>query len=201
MSHLMSYITSYTYHIMVTSSRLLTAAARAATALQLLGLASAAPPLVAPGPLEGRSPDATMSATATATTTATDAAWVSVGASGTPVTVTPLVTVVDGTTTTLSAVPNDLTATVVTRTGHAEDTTSTGTTAPGPTATGADGSGSFLVCDNADGEYAPFCQPVQNSSLYPGTTYYGAVFLFETFVVVSCSFPRQLVSFYLGVMI
>lgn len=33
--------------------------------------------------------------------------------------------------------------------------------------------GSFQACDNADGVYAPFCQPAQNSSLYPGTTYYG----------------------------
>lgn len=32
--------------------------------------------------------------------------------------------------------------------------------------------GSFQACDNADGVYAPFCQPAQNSSLYPGTTYY-----------------------------
>ncbi|KAK7745552.1 hypothetical protein SLS53_003052 [Cytospora paraplurivora] len=107
-------------------------------------------------------------------TTDNAAAWVTVDTSGTPVTVTPVVSVNidDGTTTTVSAVPNDLTATVVTKTRYAEVTTSTGTTAPAPTATDKNGAGSFLACDNADGEYAPFCQPARNSSLYPGTTYY-----------------------------
>lgn len=130
-----------------------------AAASLLLGAASARPPLVTPV-LEARAPAATDP-------------WVSVDTSGVPVTVTPVVTVVDGATTTISAAPNDLTETVVTRTEHAEITTSTGTAPPEPTATNKDGTGSFLVCNNADGEYAPFCQPSYNSSLYPGTTYYG----------------------------
>lgn len=130
-----------------------------AAASLLLGAASARPPLVTPV-LEARAPAATDP-------------WVSVDTSGVPVTVTPVVTVVDGATTTISAAPNDLTATVVTRTDYAEITTSTGTAPPEPTATNKDGTGSFLVCNNADGANAPFCQPSQNSSLYPGTTYYG----------------------------
>lgn len=130
-----------------------------AAASLLLGAASALPPLVTPV-LEARAPAATDP-------------WVSVDTSGEPVTVTPVVTVVDGATTTISAAPNDLTATVVTRTDNAEKTTSTGTAPPEPTATNKDGTGSFLVCNNADGVNAPFCQPSQNSSLYPGTTYYG----------------------------
>lgn len=129
-----------------------------AAASMLLGAASARPPLATPV-LEARAPAATDP-------------WVSVDTSGVPVTVTPVVTVVDGATTTISAAPNDLTETVVTRTDNAEITTSTGTAPPEPTATNKDGTGSFLVCNNADGEYAPFCQPSFNSSLYPGTTYY-----------------------------
>lgn len=138
---------------MLTRPKLLAAAAL------LLGAASALPPLATPV-LEARAPAATDP-------------WVSVDTSGVPVTVTPVVTVVDGATTTMSAAPNDLTATVVTRTDYAEVTTSTGTAPPEPTATNKDGTGSFLVCNNADGENAPFCQPSHNSSLYPGTTYYG----------------------------
>ncbi|KAJ0122267.1 hypothetical protein J7T55_002779 [Diaporthe amygdali] len=137
---------------MLTRTKLLAAASL------LLGAASALPPLVTPV-LEARAPAATDP-------------WVSVDTSGTPVTVTPVVTVVDGATTTISPAPNDLTATVVTRTDYAEITTSTGTAPPEPTATNKDGSGSFMVCNNADGVNAPFCQPSQNSSLYPGTTYY-----------------------------
>lgn len=148
---------------------LLTAAA--VTTLLLGGASSssssAAPPPVPDPILEARAPERP--------TTDDAAAWVTVDTSGTPVTVTPVVSVdvVDGTTTTVSAAPNDLTATVVTRTRYAEVTTSTGTTAPAPTATNKNGAGSFLACDNVDGEYAPFCQPAPNSSLYPGTTYYG----------------------------
>lgn len=103
---------------------------------------------------------------------ATDA-WVSVDKTGLPSTVTPVVTVSDGTTTTLSAIPTELTATLLTRTEYGELTTSTGTSAAEPTATNKKGAGSFLVCSNSDGDYAPFCEPAKNSSLYVGTTYYG----------------------------
>lgn len=136
----------------------------AAALVLLLGyspLAASSPSLVAEGP-------------------ATTAEWVTVDASGRPATVTPVITPgVDGLATTVSAAPEELTATVVTRTESSVATTSTGTAAPAPTAGGDDEdghggeAGSYLVCNNADGLYFPFCEPAQNSSLYNGTTYYG----------------------------
>lgn len=98
---------------------------------------------------------------------ATDA-WVSVDKTGLPTTITP---VVSGATT-LSAIPTELTATVVTRTAYGELTTSTGTAPALPTANNKKGKGAFLVCSNADGDYAPFCEPSADSSLYTGTTYF-----------------------------
>lgn len=101
-------------------------------------------------------------------------AWISVDSTGLPSTVTPVRTVADGVPTTLSAAPVALTATVRTRTAYGELTTSTGTTPAGPTADNKKGQGAFLACQNAEGAFAPFCEPAGNSSLYPGTTYYGA---------------------------
>ncbi|CAN8101475.1 unnamed protein product [Discula destructiva] len=98
--------------------------------------------------------------------------WISVDKTGLPSTVTPVVTVSDGVPTTLSGIPIELTATVVTRTAWGELTTSTGTAPALPTADNKKGKGSFLVCSNADGDYSPFCEPTKNSSLYAGTTYY-----------------------------
>lgn len=103
---------------------------------------------------------------------ATDA-WISVDKTGLPSTVTPVVTVSDGVTTTISAIPTELTATVLTRTVYGELTTSTGTAPAEPTAKNKKGKGAFLACSNPDGDFAPFCEPAKNSSLYPGTTYYG----------------------------
>lgn len=103
---------------------------------------------------------------------ATDA-WVSVDKTGLPSTVTPVVTASDGAPTTLSAIPTELTATVLTRTVYGELTTNYGTSAAQPTATNKAGAGSFLVCSNTDGDYAPFCEPTKNATMYPGTTYYG----------------------------
>ncbi|PSR88477.1 hypothetical protein BD289DRAFT_432125 [Coniella lustricola] len=102
---------------------------------------------------------------------ATDA-WVSVDKTGQPTTVTPVVTVSEGSPTTISAIPTVLTATVLTRTAYGELTTSSGTAAAQPTASNKKGQGAFLVCSNADGDYAPFCEPAKNSSLYTGTTYF-----------------------------
>lgn len=104
-------------------------------------------------------------------------AWVSVDKTGQPTTVTPVVTVSDGTSTTVSAIPTALTATVLTRTAYGELTTSSGTAAAAPTASNKKGKGAFLVCSNTDGDYAPFCEPAKNSSLYPGTTYFGTSIL------------------------
>lgn len=142
---------------MLASSKLLTAAAAAAAVL--LGAVQAVP---APAP----TPALELRAEATD-------AWVSVDKTGKPTTVTPVVTVSDGMPTTLSAIPTELTATVLTRTAYGELTTSTGTSPAEPTASNKKGAGAFLVCSNPDAEYAPFCEPAKNSSLYTGTTYYG----------------------------
>lgn len=97
--------------------------------------------------------------------------WVTVADDGTPETVTPVLTTVSGTTTVLSAAPNDLTATVFTRTSLGEITTSTGTAAAA-TATATDGAGSFKICTNLAGTNAPWCTPEDGANWYPGTTYY-----------------------------
>lgn len=99
-------------------------------------------------------------------------AWVSVDTTGLPSTVTPVVTISDGTPTTISAIPAELTATLLTKTAYGELTTSTGSTPAKPTALNQKGTGSFLRCSNSDGDYSPFCEPARNSSLYPGTTYF-----------------------------
>lgn len=142
--------------MLVSSNTLLTAASL------LVGAVTAIP---APAP----TPPAALLA---ARVDATDA-WVTVDKTGLPSTVTPVVTVSDGLTTTISAIPTELTATVLTRTAYGELTTSYGTSAAQPTATNKAGAGSFLICSNTDGDFAPFCEPAKNSSLYPGTTYYG----------------------------
>lgn len=141
----------------LTSSTLFTAVA---TLLVTSTSAAPSPPLLTPA-LEARD----------YSTAAATAAWVTVDPSGTASTVTPAVTVSDGITTTISAAPYHLTATSATKTEYAEVA---GVATAGPTATNAKGAGSFLECNNVDGTYAPFCEPTQNSSLYLGTTYYGA---------------------------
>ncbi|KAI1765076.1 hypothetical protein GGR53DRAFT_491468 [Hypoxylon sp. FL1150] len=105
---------------------------------------------------------------------ATDTAlepWVTVNDDGKPSTVTPVLTTISGTPTILSGAPHDLTATVFTETSMGKISTSTGT-APMATATASDGAGSFQVCNNKDGDYAPWCIPTEGTTLYPGTTYY-----------------------------
>jgi hypothetical protein len=99
--------------------------------------------------------------------------WVSVDESGTASTVTPTVsTAGSGSTTILSGAPNDVTATVFTTTDHAVESTSTGTAAA--TATNTAGAGAFALCSNRDtGNFAPFCAPSDNGTLYAGMTYYG----------------------------
>ncbi|KAF4636852.1 hypothetical protein G7Y89_g1226 [Cudoniella acicularis] len=93
--------------------------------------------------------------------------WVSVDASGSPVaTITPVLTTVSGVATTISAAPASLTATTTSQSDNAPSTTSGST---GPTSTGG---GSFQVCHNMDGDFAPFCKPDNGSSVYVGETYY-----------------------------
>jgi hypothetical protein len=102
-------------------------------------------------------------------------AWVSVDTTGKGHTITPSVSTVTGAsstyTTIVSGAPYDVTGTVFTSTYYAVETTSTGSALA--TATDASGAGGYAVCHNTDGEFAPFCAPSDNSTLYPGSTYYG----------------------------
>jgi Ykl077w/Psg1 (Pma1 Stabilization in Golgi) len=98
------------------------------------------------------------------------AVWVSVDASGQPRTVTPVLTTISGTPTVLSGAPYDVTGTVFTKTNLAIATTET--EAAVPTAVSPDGSGAFAACKSSDGDFKPFCAPLNNATLYPGTTYY-----------------------------
>ncbi|KAI0466225.1 hypothetical protein F4859DRAFT_519248 [Xylaria cf. heliscus] len=128
------------------------------------GLLLAAAAHAIPNPLQPRATD---------TATPTDAAlepWVTVNDDGQASTVTPVLSTIDGTPTVISGAPHDVTATVFTYTSYGKVITSTGE-APGPTATGQS-AGSFAVCDNMDGEFAPWCKPDGGTPLYVGTTYY-----------------------------
>ncbi|KAB5578413.1 hypothetical protein GE09DRAFT_1089546 [Coniochaeta sp. 2T2.1] len=120
--------------------------------LLLLGAANAMPAL------QGRAPDAIDP-------------WVTVDENGSPKTVTPVQTTIDGTPTIISAAPNAVTATVFTNTRQGDVRTSTGTI-PNPTPTATGGAGAFPVCHNKDGDNAPFCLPVVGAELNPGNTYY-----------------------------
>ncbi|RDA89111.1 hypothetical protein CP532_2305 [Ophiocordyceps camponoti-leonardi (nom. inval.)] len=114
------------------------------------------------------------------TTVAPTAPWVTIDDEGQPaMTVTPSVVTVtgeEGTTTTTTTIdhgaPHDLTASVFTFITWGAITTSTGTP-PNPTAVDAKtGQGAFTRCFNRDGDVAPFCRPLLNSTLLTGTTYY-----------------------------
>ncbi|KAK0631957.1 hypothetical protein B0T14DRAFT_490407 [Immersiella caudata] len=96
--------------------------------------------------------------------------WVTVDESGRPKTVTPVLTTISGTPTVISGAPYEITGTVFTQTRNAAITTSTGV--PAPTATGKDGSGSFALCKKPEGDFAPFCEPKNNATIYPGKTHY-----------------------------
>lgn len=128
--------------------------------------------------------------------------WVTVDASGVPVTVTPVLTTISGTPTIISGAPAELTATVLTLTslGDVRTTTLLPTSSPTangdgrgdarggnsggnagdgsgsgvalPTAGSSSGTGSFPVCKNKDGPGAPFCLP-GDRRLVVGAVYYG----------------------------
>lgn len=95
-------------------------------------------------------------------------AWVSVGTDGTPITIQPSVTIIDGHESTISPAPE----VTFTTTEDGKTVTSTGRQPPAPTATATSGAGSFVVCDNRIGEHRPFCTPENGSKLYVGNTYY-----------------------------
>ncbi|KAG0652032.1 hypothetical protein D0Z07_0908 [Hyphodiscus hymeniophilus] len=90
--------------------------------------------------------------------------WVSVDASGNPVaTVNPTLTTIDGVATIINANPGATTSI----TGDSKPTS----TLSGAVATST-GGGSFPLCHNKDGDFAPFCLPNNASSVYVGETYY-----------------------------
>ena len=99
--------------------------------------------------------------------------WVTVDESGTPKTVTPVVTTISGTPTIISGAPNDLTATVFTRTSQGAVSTSTGA-APltkDTAAAGGGGAGAFPIC-HAAASRAPFCDPAPGSPLLLGCLFF-----------------------------
>ncbi|KAI3319277.1 hypothetical protein HD806DRAFT_509542 [Xylariaceae sp. AK1471] len=111
-----------------------------------------------PSPLQPRTTDAALEP------------WVTVNEDGKPSTITPVLSTVDGTPTVISGAPHDVTATVFTTTSYGKVITSTGS-APLPTATG-ESAGSFAVCNNLDGDLAPWCLPKGDEPLYVGAKYY-----------------------------
>lgn len=94
--------------------------------------------------------------------------WVSVDSNGSAIaTITPVVTTVDGVATTINAAPASLTATATSTNSDSQPSTTSGGVVPTST-----GGGSFQVCNNLDGDFAPFCKPDNGSSVYIGQTYY-----------------------------
>lgn len=103
------------------------------------------------------------------------APWVSVDESGQPKTITPILTTISGTPTTLPPAPFAVTASVLTQTRpDAKLTTSTGPSAPEATSPNGSSGGAFPICTNTPPSFlAPFCSPENNSTLHPGVTHYG----------------------------
>lgn len=125
-----------------------------ATWLLLLGSSSAMPA----GVFESES-SITASSTATAAgpdITALTAVWTTVNDRGRPITVTPVLTTIDGTPTVISAAPVP--------TADADDIILEDDELP---PFKKPGSGAFEQCHNKDGPYAPFCEPshAQNISI------------------------------------
>lgn len=124
-----------------------------------------------PRPLLARQSQDSLSSTSTQPTASTPsptptgalAPWVSVNESGKPKTITPVLTTISGTPTTLSPAPFAVTASVSTQ-------TSTGSSAPKATSP----NGAFAICTNTSpSSLAPFCSPENNATLHPGVTHYG----------------------------
>ncbi len=120
-------------------------------------LALAVPALASPTPVPQPAPEP--AETTSAVSLQPTDAWVSVNSDGVATTITPVLTTVDGTPTVVSAAPTT--------------TTGTSSTTLQPEATATNGAGSFPVCSNKNGYFAPFCAPSDGSTLNPGVTYYG----------------------------
>jgi ubiquitin len=92
--------------------------------------------------------------------------WVSVDASGDPVaTITPVLSTINGVATTINAAPTTLTATTITSQSDSQPTETSVST----------GGGSYQVCHNLDGDFAPLCNPDNGTVVYVGETYYGGL--------------------------
>ncbi|KAI9868182.1 MAG: hypothetical protein M1813_006927 [Trichoglossum hirsutum] len=112
------------------------------------------------------SASATSSSSATSSTTKSDSKsssasvanapspWISVQPDGPPITITPVVTTIDGVATTVDAPP------------AAFASTAPGEAIPSPS------SGSFPVCHDSSGSFKPFCQPTNGSDAWVGETYF-----------------------------
>ncbi|KAK0630068.1 hypothetical protein B0T17DRAFT_527441 [Bombardia bombarda] len=96
--------------------------------------------------------------------------WVSVNDQGHPATVTPALTIVDGTPTIASGAPYEVTGTVFTKTKQASVTIATGVTPQ--IAHNDKGEGAFALCNNKNGTARPFCLPADTAPLYPEDFYY-----------------------------
>ncbi|KAE9368456.1 hypothetical protein N431DRAFT_347489 [Stipitochalara longipes BDJ] len=89
--------------------------------------------------------------------------WVSVDASGNAVaTITPFISTVNGVATTVNAAPATLIATTTTSQSGSKPTETSVST----------GGGSYQVCHNLDGDFAPLCKPDNGTAIYVGQTYY-----------------------------
>lgn len=103
--------------------------------------------------------------------TAAPMPWVTVNAEGVASTVTPSLSVVSGTATSIiDGAPAAITGTV--RTAFSWGATSTVTDTASPAKPTGDVAGAFAVCKNRDGQNAPFCSPTAGSKLFFGSRYY-----------------------------
>lgn len=106
--------------------------------------------------------------------------WVSVNSAGAAQTFSPTVQTTNGAVETISAPPASLTQTEVwTLTVNGQPTTSTGTN-PVATGSGVGDDGTFMLCSNNQGPYAPFCQPRTGGMVAPGHVYFGKLNLLPT---------------------
>ena len=129
----------------------------AATWLLLLGTTSAIPAALPAGVFESTESSITASSTATAAgpdITALTAVWTTVNDRGHPITVTPVLTTVDGKPTVISAAPVP--------TANADDDIIIDDELPPFEKTG---SGAFEQCHNKDGPSAPFCEPSHGQNI------------------------------------
>jgi hypothetical protein len=117
--------------------------------------------------------------------------WVTVDASSVAHTITPTVTSVNGAVTTLSGAPASLTA--PTAFVLTKGTSSSTTTLSPPVATATtdrgSGQGTFLVCNNVKGSFAPMCQPQDGVLMGAQNAFFGTPA--ARHLLVTCSSPAH----------